>query len=300
MTKNLLSTLSVAMLATFAFGTAAVHAAPPAPVQPAVAWAFCGVHPDDPNAAAAVAVLAGAHVDATFGPCMPPDRATYTTAEPGARYVDPATYARLVDLNASVGMDTVVYDDRLWSENPGTRLTAYQFWMLNDRLDHVAAWDMGDEFDPKYGDWAILVGRWAIMVEKVEPVTTVGPFTNHLPDAAVIERALADLGHDALSFDCYDVKQAIELTRTFAPLTDDLMVAVSALDYGAGTPSVESIVGMMTALRAEGADRFLIFGGSFPYLSDLTPDPTFGGRSLVDNLGHATPLALAVLDGATL
>ena len=74
-------------------------------------WAFCGVHPDAPYAAKAIHTLAAsAGIDATFGPCMPPDWSTYTAAEPGGRYADPDTYFRLTVMNASEGMKTIVYD----------------------------------------------------------------------------------------------------------------------------------------------------------------------------------------------
>src|SRR3954462_14515500 len=93
-------------------------------------WAFCGVHPDAPNAARSVETLARrAGIDATFGPCMPPDWATYTPAEPGRRYVDPPTYLRGAELNPSVGMKTIVYDARLWSADDGVRRAAIDFWM---------------------------------------------------------------------------------------------------------------------------------------------------------------------------
>lgn len=265
--------------------------------RPVEAWAFCGVHPDAANAWLAVHSLALAHIDATFGPCLPPDWTSYTTANPGQRYAEPAVYSRQVELNASVGMATVVYDARLWSTDSTERQNAIDFW--TPQLDHIAAWDMGDEFDPRFADWPILIERWRIMVESVEPATHVAPYTNHLPDAAVIEQAIADLGADALSFDCYDVEQAVALTRTFAPRTDSLMVAVNALDYGQGAPTPGSITTAMTTLHDAGADRFLIFGGGYPYAADLTPDPAFGGGSLVDVEGHATALAWAVLAGST-
>jgi hypothetical protein len=54
----------------------------------------------------------------------------------------------------------------------------------------------------------------------------------------------------------------------------------------------------MQNLRAAGADSFLIFGGATPYNDDLTPDPYFGSKSLINRLGTATMWATAVLRGA--
>jgi hypothetical protein len=164
--------------------------------------AFCGVHPDAPNASRAVNSLAvSAGIDATFGPAMPPDWSTYTPAEPGRRYADPDTYDRLTALNASVGMKTVVYDARLWSTDASIRQTAIDFWQPS--IAWIRAFDLGDEFDPRTADWAELVARWRIMFDIVYPATGIGPFTNHLPDAEVLSRALVDMPEQAahLSFD---------------------------------------------------------------------------------------------------
>lgn len=270
--------------------------AAPASTPPVEAWAFCGVHPDSANAAEAVATLAAAHIDATFGPCLKPG-ADYTVANPGQRYATPAVYHRLVELNASVGIKTVVYDARLWSTNPGTRLNAYQLWAPH--LASIAAWDLGDEYDPRTADWDALKARWAWMASCTTPVTGILPYTNHLPWTEVLDQALTDLGADALSFDSYDLPTCLDLTARYAPQTGLLTVAVSALDYGQGAPTPEGIVTAMHALTAAGADRFLVFGGAYPYNPDLTPDPAFGGRSIIDNLGHATPLGAAILQGAS-
>ena len=84
-------------------------------------------------------------IDATFGPCIAegPD---YTPETPGQRYVTPAEYMKLVRLNAQVGMETVVYDARLWSTNAAVRDVALAFWA--PEFENIAAWDLGDEFDP--------------------------------------------------------------------------------------------------------------------------------------------------------
>src|SRR3954451_25013053 len=135
-----------------------VHAAlaPTAP-QTVDSWAWCGVNPDDPVAADAVRAMALAGgIDATFGPCNVPDK-SYTPADTANRYVAPDVYMRLVQLNATVGMKTVVYDKRLWAD-AASRDQAIEFW--RPVLANIAAWDMGDEFDPATTDWQKLVDRW--------------------------------------------------------------------------------------------------------------------------------------------
>jgi hypothetical protein len=262
-------------------------------------WAFCGVHPDAPNASRAVNSLAvSAGIDATFGPAMPPDWSTYTPAEPGRRYADPDTYDRLTALNASVGMKTVVYDARLWSTDASVRQTAIDFWRPS--LGWIRAFDLGDEFDPRTADWAVLVARWRIMFDVVYPATGIGPFTNHLPDAEVLSKALVDMPEQAahLSFDSYDEPTALALTVEFDAQVSHLMVAVNALKHGPFSPTSTGIVRQMRNLRAAGADSFLIFGGATPYNLDLTPDPTFGDRSLISPNGAPNSWANAVLRGA--
>ena len=262
-------------------------------------WAFCGVHPDAPNAAKAVHTLAAkAGIDATFGPCMPPDWSTYRPAEPGPRYVDPETYRRLTILNAGEGMKTVVYDARLWSTDPAVRQTAANFW--SPHLSWIRAFDMGDEFDPGSQDWAVLVARWRTMIDEVVPATGIGPFTNHLPYSEVLSKALVDMPEQRahLSFDTYDEPTALALTAEFNGQVNHLMVAVNALRHGPYSPTSTKITRQMKNLRAAGAGSFLIFGGANPYNSDLTPDPTFGATSLINRVGTATMWATAVLRGA--
>ncbi len=262
-------------------------------------WAFCGVHPDAPNAARAVRTLArSAGIDATFGPCMPPDWSTYHPAEPGPRYVDPGTYQRLVVLNAGEGMKTVVYDARLWSTDSMIRQEAIDFW--SPHLQWVRAFDMGDEFDPAGADWAVLVARWRIMIDQVIPATGIGPFTNHLPDAEVLSKALVDMPEQRLhlSFDSYDEPTALSLTAEFSGQVNHLMVAVNALKHGPYSPTSSRITRQMQNLRAAGAGSFLIFGGATPYTADLGPDPNFGATSLINRIGTATMWATAVRRGA--
>ena len=59
-------------------------------------------------------------------------------------------------------------------------------------LANIAAWDMGDEYDPSNTDeWDTLIDRWTRMRTFVEPVTGVPPYVNHL--ATSLDEALADL-----------------------------------------------------------------------------------------------------------
>ena len=262
-------------------------------------WAFCGVHPDWPNAAKAVETLAvKAGIDATFGPCMPPDRATYHPAEPGKRYVDPATYLRLTVLNAGVGMKTIVYDARMWSADATVRQAGIDFWLPH--VDWIRAFDMGDEFDPDGPDWPVLVARWRTMIDEVMPATGIGPFTNHLPNSEVLTKALIDMPeqHVHLSFDSYDEPTALALTAEFDGQVNHLMVAVNALKHFQYSPTSAKITRHMHNLSTAGADSFLIFGGATPYNWDLSPDPTFGNASLFNRNGTATAWANAVLRGA--
>ncbi len=229
---------------------------------------------------------------------MPPDRSTYTTAEPGGRYVDPHTYLRLTVLNANVDMKTVVYDARLWSADAAVRQTGIDFWLPH--VDWIRAFDMGDEFDPGGPDWPVLVARWHIMIEHVTPATGIGPFTNHLPFPEVLSRALLDMPEQRahLSFDSYDEAVALALANEFSGQVNHLMCAVNALRHGPYSPTSTRIVRQMHNLRLAGAGSFLIFGGATPYNWDLTPDPAFGKTSLVRANGTATAWANAVLRGA--
>src|SRR6476620_9869372 len=115
---------------------------------------------------------------------------------------------RLVQLNASVGMKTVAY------------------W--RPVLGHIAAWDMGDEFDPAGKEWDILKSRWAIMRSVVEPATGVAPFTNSLPFVDAISRTLTDLpGSERLvSFAQYGGDLGVGLAKQFDPRAR-LMCAVN-------------------------------------------------------------------------
>lgn len=245
--------------------------------------AFCGVDPADPFAwekARTLAMKAG--VDATMGPCLRPQLPGYTAAYPGQRYASRDTYAWLVDINASVGMKTYVYDPAVWT-NPAE---AIAFWSTNDRMRWIAGWDMGDEFQE---EWSILKERWATVTNEVTPNTGITPFTNHFSWMA--EQGLADFGQT--SFDLYDVAGAIALAEHLAPMTDQLTCAFNALKHAGFDPTPASVKWTMQALRNAGCDRLLMFGGEMPINTD-----GFTAPSLVTWNGKATKLAAAVLAGA--
>ncbi len=175
-----------------------------------------------PTAATAVRALAQAGgIDATFGPCDVPS-SSYTPVTPADRYVGPDVYMRLVRLNATVGMKTVVYDANLWSHDPLVRATAITFW--TPVLANIAAWDLGDEYayDPQVtmpnGQWNTLKDRWTTIRNFVEPVTGVQPFANFLP--TTLGQALTDLpgAGRLLSFAEYNVDHCASTWRTSSTL----------------------------------------------------------------------------------
>ena len=241
---------------------AAAPLEPAAPGTPIDTWAWCGVHPDDPTAAtAAMSMATVAGIDVTFGPCNDPFGAgdPYTPAFPGTRYVTPALYRRLVDINASAGMKTVVYDNRMWSTNAAVRTQAIEFW--TPVLQHIAAWDMGDEFDPDGPEWEILVTRWNQVLADATIRTGVRPFTNHLRWAT--EQALADLpGTELLlSFARYDEDLGAAEARAHDAEVVTTMCGVNAFDHNIYTPTPQKIRNDMALLIAAGCDQFLVFGG---------------------------------------
>jgi hypothetical protein len=272
--------------------SAPARAAIPSPPQTVDVWAWCGVNPDVPEAAAAVRAMAQASgIDATFGPCNIP-AAGWTPAFPKNRYVPPDVYMRLVKLNATVGMKTVVYDDRLW--DPQHQAEAIAFWQ--PVLANIAAWDMGDEFDPDGTEWDILKSRWILMRSAVEPATGVPPFTNFLPTADALDKALTDLpGVDRLlSFAKYDGDLGVSLAHAFDARATKLMCAVNELEFNF-VPTPASIRSDMDTLKAAGCDQILDFGG-FPVYDD--PNHTFGTLSTVDTTGSPTNRAPATQEGS--
>lgn len=255
--------------------------AQPSPTKQVPTWAFCGVHPDDPYAAQKVLSLSrDSGFTATFGPCLRPDMTTYTTAEPGQRYGTPELYKQLVQLNASVGMKTVVYDSRLWSLDPTLVDQAIADW--TPYFGSIAAWDMGDEFDPTYPEqWNELVARWGRM-QSVMDRSGVAPFTNHLGWEWVLDKALTDLPGQILSFDIYDIPTSLATARKYDSLTPTLMCSVNALKHGSYFPTQSSVKKAMRDHRAAGCDMLLVFGGEMPIDTDgfVTPSAvTWNGKS---------------------
>lgn len=271
-----------------------------AATAPVGAWAFCGVHPDAAAAQATANALAWSGVTATMGPCMPPDWSTYTPSNPGGRYIDVQAYARLVEINATAGMQTVVYDARVWSDDPAVRAAAIDMWQ--PMVADIAAFDMGDEFDPATTEWAILVHRWEVVTQTVTPVLGVAPFTNHLAREPILDQAVADLPGSLLSFDDYSTTadglpaRTLDLARLYDDVAPDLMCAVNALPFNGQEPTWNQTARNMWFMRSAGCDSFLIFGGVQPYGATLdSTDPAFG-PSLV-NGWWPSPLAFGVKVG---
>ena len=264
----------------------------PTPPQTVDTWAWCGVNPDVPEAATAVRAMAFAGgIDATFGPCNIP-QAGYSPVDPKNRYVAPDVYMRLVLLNATVGMKTVVYDARFWGA-PQDRTAAIAYWQ--PVLANIAAWDVGDEYNPAVpGQWNTLKSRWMIMRNIVEPATGVQPFTNFLP--TVLDMALTDLpgSERLLSFAIYTGDLGAGIAQTFNSLAT-LMCAVNELDHNGLVSTPTSIRTGMDSLKAAGCDRILVFGGFTVY-----DDPThvFGISSVVDPTGAPTNRAPATQEGS--
>lgn len=272
------------------------------PVIPTIA--FCGIHPDDPHAqrkANALAQRAGIKV--SMGGCMPPDWSTYSVAFPGDRYMNREQYLRATVINANAGMQTIVYDAGIWSTDPAVRNEAIEFWRPHTAW--IWAWDMGDEADPASPDWQIMKDRWAIIDRYVTPELGIGAFTNHLGVDAIMAQSLVDFPshRTIMSFDAYartnGVPQlSLDLARKYDSQTNNLVCAINALTHAHFKPNAREIELDMKLHRDAGCDWFLIFGGVAPYMHDLTPDPYFGGNSLVTPTGNATSWARAVLYGA--
>ena len=297
---------SAALVVTLWAGVAAVGpastvsaAVAPTPPQAVDTWAWCGVDPGSPIAATAVRAMAqAAGIDATFGPCNIPDPA-YTPIDPKNRYVSPDVYMRLVLLNATVGMKTVVYDQRFWGA-PQDRTDAIAFW--KPVLANIAAWDLGDEYgppptDPKLpNEWAVLKTRWGIMRTIVEPATGVQPFTNFLPNAPTLNKALIDLpgSERLLSFAIYGGDLGASLAGAFNGVAK-LMCGVSELDHNGRPTTGVTVRADMDALKAAGCDQILVFGG-YPVFDD--PTHVFGTSSVVDLTGAPTGRAPATQEGS--
>ena len=266
----------------------------PTPPQTVDTWAWCGVNPDVPEAATAVRAMALAGgIDATFGPCNIP-QAGYTPVDPKNRYVTPDVYMRLVLLNATVGMKTVVYDARFWGA-PQDRTAAIAYWQ--PVLANIAAWDLGDEYGPPPSpQWNVLRSRWTIMHTIVEPATGVQPFANFLPDPVVLNLALTDLpgSERLLSFATYSGDLGAGLAQTFNARAK-LMCGVNELDHNGLVSTPTTIRAGMDSLKAAGCDQILVFGG-FPVYDD--PTHFFSTSTVVDPTGAPTNRAPATQEGS--
>jgi hypothetical protein len=250
------------------------------------------VHPDDPAAqASAIAMATSAGIDATFGPCNVPT-SDYTPAFTANRYVSPALYMRLVEINAAAGMKTVVYDSRIWDTDPLVRTVALNFWQ--PVYQHIAAWDMGDEFDPTGPQWQILKDRWSLVLGDATAKSGIRPFANQLPTA--VAQALADLpGSESLmSFAKYDGDLGASIATAHNAAVTTLMCGVNAFTHFSFAPTVASIRSAMTTLITAGCDQILVFGGARVYGSESV----FGSSSLVDPSGAATTWAVGVMEGS--
>lgn len=257
-------------------------------------WAWCGVHPDMPDAAASARTMAEiAGIDATFGPCIQPvPFEDYTPANTLNRYAPPDVYLRLVQLNASFGMQTVVYDQRLWSTDPAVRNTAITGWL--PYVDDIAGWDMGDEFDPAGAEWQILISRWNTVLSDATVRTGVAPFANHLMWA--IDDALDDLpGSDRrTSFTRYFDDKGSHIAREFDDRIENLLCGVNAFAHMTFIPTADTIRADMALLREAGCNTYLVFGGHRVFGTNA-----FGQSSLTNPDGSPTDWAYAVRTGAT-
>jgi hypothetical protein len=243
---------------------------------PIMVW--CGADPRDANARTYVSNLAASGIDSTMGPCLP--YTDYTPAFTGTRYAPPEVYMELVKLNASVGIETLVYDERLWSADPAVQAAAVAFWAPVTRS--IEAWDMGDEFDPNGHEWEILRLRW----ERVIALGTgIRPFTNHLGFA--VEQALATFGSAELAFDKYDGDGGVAIAASLTDRVGFLWCAFNTYQHGPYVVTDASIQAMIDALAAH-CDGLIAFGGPPLDVAD------FEEPSLVDDDGRATTWLSAI------
>ena len=240
-----------------------------------------------------MAVYSG--IDATFGPCKDGDPG-YRPDEPLDRYVGPELYRRLVVINRGVGMQTVVYDNRIWSSDPAVRNAAKAFW--RPYYDDIAAWDMGDEFDPAKPEWDILIARTNVVLGDVTLDSGVQPYTNHFGPA--VEPALAEVPGSTrmLSFDSYPEDGGEAIARSVDSRVQTLMCAVNTYDVGGFHPTPASIRDTTDRLVRAGCDMILTFGGTQVYgATFLGPKSTgFGPMSIIDGSGNPTERATASLE----
>jgi len=245
-------------------------------------WAFCGVEPDDPNAVAQLSVLLNAGITATFGPCRAAP-ANYTPANPGTRYATFTEYYHLTSLNAVFGMKTVVYDSRIFSSSSTVRSLARAYWKPQLDLGRIAAFDLGDEYDPNGPEWSTLVSRWNLVRgQGFTPYTNVVGTINAVYIATA---TLPGLGNYDISFDNYEVPLTVSLAQTFNP-AGRLMCAVNAIPQAQfPAPTGPFVASTFAQESAAGCDDWLIFTGIQPQPVSAWPSP-----SLVT--ANGTPTAL--------
>jgi len=277
----------------------------PTPVD---TWAWCGVHPDDPVAAKAARSMAEfSGIDATFGPCKDASPG-YSPAFPGDRYVEPDEYMRLVLINAAAGMQTVVYDDRVWDLDPQVRKEAKAFW--KPVYEHIAAWDMGDEFglvgenfDRDDPEWQLLAERTQLVLDDVAAETYIQPFSNHL--AAAVEAALEDIpgNRELLSFDQYWTDKGVAIAESLDDRVETLMCAVNTYTHPGYSPSAATIRDDTGRLIDAGCDMILVFGGAqvydsayfppLPSIIDASGEPTDRGTATLEATGYSSYVGVA-------
>lgn len=216
-------------------------------------WAFCGIHPDDPSLNSKYLSLQAAGIDATMGPCMPAP-VDYSPAYPGSRYLSPEGYLQVVINNAQYGLKTIVYDDRIWSDNWEE---SYQYWAPHK--EWIRAWDMSDEWDTN--DSQLLESRWNLVLDRFSSLG-IGPFTNNLPMEYVAEHFV---GWQRTHYSFDDYRTPENDIRSYDPRVDHLMCAVNTFKHLDFDPKPSQITKQMLEFSKLGCDSFLIFGGTTPY-----------------------------------
>ena len=245
--------------------------------------------------------LAGG-IDATFGPCDIPDpnfKPPYSPAFTADRYVAPDVYMRLVQLNATVGMKTVVYDARLWADDFATRDSAIAYW--KPVLANIAAWDMGDEFDPRPTPSRLGRPRAPLGHHAVDRRAGHGrPAVHQLPAISRRDPAGPQPTCRASNVCC----PSIAIRVTSAPASSlssarqaKMMCAVNAFSGGpAGVATPTSMRHVMDVLIQAGCKQFLVFGGFHVY-ETRTPIQ-FNPDTITEPTGAATELAPVAQEGS--
>ena len=199
---------------------------------------------------------------------------------------------RLVQLNTTVGMKTVVYDTRLYSNDPVQRNAAVEFWM--PVRANIAAWTSATNTTTP-PQWDTLKLRWTRVRTFVESLTGVPPFANFLPRTTTLNKALVDLPgvERLLSFAIYGGDNGASLAQQF-DLKAKLMCAVNELDHNGLVSTPAKIRSDMDGLKLAGCDQILVFGG-YPVYDN---NGFFADSSVVDLTGAPTNRAPATQEGS--